>query len=88
MQAAGLPLPLRQRDLAGEAWIGRVDFLYAETRLVVEIDSALHHSTRSDEAADAERDRALRDAGYRVVRIGEPLVWHRPQEVVRRLLAS
>ena len=88
VQAAGLPLPLRQRDLCGEDWIGRVDFLYPDTRLVVEIDSALHHSTLSDEAVDADRDRALHEAGYRVVRIGEQLVWHRPQEVVRRLLAS
>ncbi len=88
VQAAGLPLPVRQRDVGGEEWIGRVDFLYPDERLVVEIDSDLHHSTLSDEAADAIRDRALHEAGYRVVRIGEQLVWHRPQEVVRRVLAS
>ena len=88
VHAAGLPVPVRQRDLGGEEWIGRVDFLYPEKRLVVEIDSDLHHSTLSDGAADADRDRALHGAGYRVVRIGEELVWHRPEEVVRRLLAS
>ncbi|MDQ3640247.1 MAG: endonuclease domain-containing protein, partial [Actinomycetota bacterium] len=88
VQAAGLPLPVRQRDLGGEEWVGRVDFLYPEERLVVEIDSARHHTTLSDEAADTDRDRALHEAGYRVVRIGEQLVWHRPQEVVRRVLAS
>ncbi|HEV2809195.1 MAG TPA: type IV toxin-antitoxin system AbiEi family antitoxin domain-containing protein [Acidimicrobiales bacterium] len=75
-------------NLGGEEWIGRVDFLYPEKRVVVEIDSALHHGTLSDEAADGDRDRTLHQAGYRVVRIGEQLVWHRPQQVVRRLLAS
>ena len=88
VRAAGLPEPLRQRDLGGQEWVGRVDFLYPDKRLVVEIDSDLHHSTLLDETADARRDGALREAGYRVVRIGEQLVWHRPQEVVRRLLAS
>jgi len=88
VRAAGLPEPLRQRDLGGQEWVGRVDFLYPDKRLVVEIDSDLHHSTLLDETADSTRDRALREAGYRVVRIGEQLVWHQPQEVMRRLLAS
>jgi very-short-patch-repair endonuclease len=88
VRAAGLPEPLRQRDLGGQGWVGRVDFVYPDKRLVVEIDSGLHHSTLLDETADAKRDGALREAGYRVVRVGEQEVWHRPQEVVRRLLAS
>ena len=41
-----------------------------------------------DEAADAARDSALAGAGYAVVRIKEHDLWHRPDEVVRRLLAS
>jgi very-short-patch-repair endonuclease len=41
-----------------------------------------------DEAADARRDAAMAEVGYTVVRIKEQELWHRPGEVVRRLLAS
>ena len=85
---AGLHNLVRQRDVGAADWIGRVDFLDPEKRLVVEVDSDLHHTSLLDEAADAARDAALTDAGYTVVRIKEHDVWHRPYEVMRRLLAS
>jgi very-short-patch-repair endonuclease len=84
---AGLEL-VRQCDVGGDHWIGRVDFLDPRRRLVVEVDSDLHHTSLLDEAADAERDAAMAEAGYTVVRITEHDVWHCPDEVVRRLLAS
>jgi very-short-patch-repair endonuclease len=84
---AGLEL-VRQCDVGGDDWIGRVDFLDPERRLVVEVDSDLHHTSLLDEAADAQRDAAMAAAGYTVVRIDEQDLWHRPDEVVRRLLAS
>lgn len=34
------------------------------------------------------RDEALRRTGYAIVRPKEREVWHQPEEVVRRLLAS
>lgn len=85
---AGLHNLVPQRDVGGDDWIGRVDFLDPEKRLVVEVDSDLHHSSLLDEASDAQRDTALAGAGYTVVRITEGDLWHRPDEVVRRLLAS
>ena len=85
---AGFHALVRQRDVGGDDWIGRVDFLDPEKRLVVEVDSDLHHSSLVDEAADAVGDAALAQAGYTVVRINEGDLWHRPDEVVRRLLAS
>ena len=85
---AGLHSLVRQRDVGGDEWIGRVDFLDPQKRLIVEVDSDLHHSTPLDEAADARRDSAMAEAGYTVVRIKEHDLWHRPGEVVRRLLAS
>ncbi|HWI04368.1 MAG TPA: DUF559 domain-containing protein [Acidimicrobiales bacterium] len=57
-------------------------------RRILAIDSDLHHTSLLDKAADADRDAALAAAGYTVVRIKEHEVWHRPDEVVRRLLAS
>lgn len=85
---AGLHSLVPQCDVGGDGWVGRVDFLDRSRRLVVEVDSDLHHSSLLDAAADAARDGALAGAGYTVVRIKEHDLWHRPGEVVRRLLAS
>ena len=84
---AGLDLA-PQHNVGGDDWIGRVDYLDRDRRLVVEVDSDLHHTSLLDEAADVARDVALAGAGYTVVRIKEHDLWHRPDEVVRRLLAS
>ncbi len=86
--AAGGRVPLRQRDVGGCEWIGRADYLDPDRKVVVEIDSDIHHSTPLDAAADEERDAALMEAGYTVLRIREHDLWPRPEEVVRRFLAS
>jgi len=88
VRQAGLPPLVRQRDVGGEDWIGRVDYLEPERKLIVEVDSDLHHRSLLDEAADARRDAAAAGAGYTVVRIQEFDLWHRPDEVLKRLLAS
>jgi very-short-patch-repair endonuclease len=61
--------------------IGRciVDFLAAEVRLVVEVDGGSHWGR---ERADARRDRRLRAAGYRVVRVSAELVMRDLQAAV------
>jgi very-short-patch-repair endonuclease len=88
VRRAGLPPLVRQREVGGDDWVGRVDYLDPDRRLIVEIDSDAHHTSLLDQAADARRDGALRRAGYAVVRLKEHEVWHQPEEVVRRLLAS
>ncbi|WP_334144415.1 type IV toxin-antitoxin system AbiEi family antitoxin domain-containing protein [Rhabdothermincola sp.] len=75
----------RQVDLGGADWLGRVDFVDHEARVIVEIDSDLHHTSISDRRADAARQAALEAAGWLVVRITEFELWHRPQEVVERV---
>jgi len=59
--------------------IGRyiADFASLEARLIVEVDGGYHESRR---AADARRDKVLRRAGYRVLRV--------PAELVHRDLAG
>ncbi|MCA9647411.1 MAG: DUF559 domain-containing protein, partial [Myxococcales bacterium] len=42
------------------------DFFCREARLIVEVDGAQHASSR---AADARRDRALAQLGYRTLRV-------------------
>ena len=88
VEQAGLPPLIRQRHVGGDDWAGRVDYLDPDRKAIVEIDSDLHHSTLLDQAADARRDEAMREAGYTVIRLKERQVWHQPDEVVRRLLAS
>jgi hypothetical protein len=80
---AGLEIPECQVNLGGSvSWVGRVDFYYPRRRLVVEIDSDRHHTSKLDRESDARRDAALRAAGFRVLRITEHELRLRPWEVV------
>ncbi len=82
LRSSGLPEPSRQVDVGGAQWIGRVDFAYSDARILVEIDSAVHHSSKLDLEADNRRDAALIEAGFSVVRITDDQVWSRPREAV------
>ena len=89
---AGEPALERQVDVGGREWLGRVDFVDRTAKLLVEIDSALHHTSKLDRHRDQQRDRALLAAGWRqVLRIPEEHVWRKPWKVVsdvRRARAS
>lgn len=83
---AGEPPLERQVDVGGHEWIGRVDFLDRDRRIVVEIDSALHHSSPLDRERDRRRDEALLAAGWsEVVRIPEDEIWRQPHLAVARI---
>jgi very-short-patch-repair endonuclease len=89
LAGAGLPPMERQLDVGGHDWIGRVDFADRELRLIVEVDSALHHSSTLDRENDRRRDAELTAAGWRqVLRISDDLIWHRPSEVAAVVAAS
>ncbi len=92
MGEAGLAAPVRQFDVGDIAeWIGRVDFAYPPARLLVELDSHRHHSSKLDREADAERDRRLGRAGWQIVRFTWSDLAERPEWVVselRHLLAK
>jgi hypothetical protein len=85
---AGIPAPELQVDLgASDGWIGRVDAYFRPTRVVVELDGAEHHSSLVDRRNDAARDRALTDAGFRVVRFTWTDVVGHPDDTAHRLRA-
>ena len=92
VRTAGLPEPVRQFDAGDEeTWIGRADVAYPPARLLIELDSLLHHSSKLDREADDARDRKLEAAGWRVVRFTWDDLVARPDWVVaelRRLLDS
>jgi predicted transcriptional regulator of viral defense system len=70
--AAGLPAPRRNARVRGY----EVDALWADPRVIVELDGARYHGTRRAFEADRRRDAALVALGYVVVR----LTWRRVTE--------
>ena len=76
----------RQIEVGGHEWIGRVDFLDRELRIVVEVDSDLHHTSPLDRAHDLRRDEALVAAGWNeVVRVSEDEVWRHPHVAIEKV---
>jgi very-short-patch-repair endonuclease len=71
----------RQVDVGGEKWLGRIDFIDREARLIVQIDSERYHEALIDKAADEAQSVALREAGFEVLRVTDTQVWFRPNEV-------
>jgi very-short-patch-repair endonuclease len=75
----------RQVDLGGDSWIGRVDLRIKGAPVVVEVDSAVHHTAPSDRARDRRRDEQLAELGLTVVRVTEEDVFIRPWLVPLRV---
>lgn len=77
----GLPAPLANVTVAGLV----VDFLWPESRLIVETDGYAYHSSRAAFERDRERDQQLTLAGYTVIRVTYHQVTRTPNEVARRI---
>jgi very-short-patch-repair endonuclease len=76
----------RQLNLGNdEMWLGRVDFIDRDRKLIVEVQSDLHHTSISDCRADAERRCGLEQAGWRVDEVREWDLWHRARAVAARV---
>ena len=82
---AGLHDLMRQRDMFGREWIGRVDFVDEKRKLVIEVDSAFCHGALIDEAADLQRTDALIADGWRVERFTDTEILFDPKGTVARL---
>jgi very-short-patch-repair endonuclease len=88
-EKAGLRGFERQVDVGGHSWLGRCDYRRADVKLIVEVDSRLHHTSVTDKANDAARDAARLAAGWRkVLRIWDDDLWHRPSDVIEDLRAT
>jgi hypothetical protein len=85
-RARGWPVADRQVDLGDEiGWIGRIDFVWRDLRLVVELDGRDTHTGKLDREADARRDARLTAAGWTVVRLGWDDVVTHPSRAAARL---
>jgi hypothetical protein len=69
VEAHDLPRPRRNADVAVRGRFFNVDCLWAERRLIVELDGRAVHGTRRAFEEDRERDRVLSVEGWRVVRV-------------------
>lgn len=79
--AAGLPRPRSNARLRRY----EVDFLWAEQRLVVEVDGFRYHSSRAAFERDRARDAELAGLGYRVIRVTWRQIVNEPYVVVARI---
>lgn len=84
----GLPRPVANRLIRVDGRTFEADLLWAEQRLIVEVDADGTHGHAVARRIDRERDLALQLAGWRTVRIGEfELTAERPA-LAKRLAAA
>jgi hypothetical protein len=80
VREAGLPRPVTQRPYRDESTartIARVDFVYEEFCIVIEVSGKKGHSSSSERARDAHRRGELTDIGFRVYEYTWEQVIHR-----------
>ena len=89
MHDAGLPTPTPQVVHRKDGrHVARVDFLFPELGLVVEVSGGRGHSSASDRAKDARRRNALQQAGRTVLEFTYEHVMGREDYVLNTLEAS
>jgi very-short-patch-repair endonuclease len=84
VRRSGLPAARTNVKVAGL----EVDALWAEQRLVVEVDGYTYHRTRAAFERDRRRDARLLVAGYRVLRITWRRLTQEPEQVIALLAAA
>jgi very-short-patch-repair endonuclease len=76
---AGLPIP------AKNVWLPEfryeVDFIWRAHQLIVEADSRTYHGAFRARERDYQRDRRLRDAGWRIERFSDRQIVHEPARI-------
>jgi very-short-patch-repair endonuclease len=84
LRAADLPAPVVN------ARLGRfeVDFLWAEQRLVVEVDGYAYHANRRAFERDRAKDATLAAAGYMVIRVTWRQLTRGSETVIARVAAA
>lgn len=87
-EEGGFEEPVRQLNLGGDQWIGRVDMVWRRLRLVVELDGRRNHTALLDREADALRTARLTAAGWTVIRITWRMLQQHRDEVARLVRAA
>lgn len=83
---AGLPRPNTQQRIDRDgAFVGRVDLLWEDRKLVAEVTGHEFHASRDQRAADADRRNRLLLAGYQVLEFTYDDVVRHPERVIATL---
>ncbi|WP_160329736.1 endonuclease domain-containing protein [Microterricola viridarii] len=87
---AGLPEPLLNQVLkdSGGRFLGRVDMVYPEWRVVVEYDGDQHRTSTAQYERDLTRLDAIRRAGWTVIRVRKHGLFVRPETAVAQVRAA
>lgn len=90
MKAAGVDLPEPQVNIyrRGGRLIARVDFVYHQFMLVIELDGAAYHSDRDSLRKDRRKQNDLVLGGYRVLRFTHFDIFAAPEYVVAQVAAA
>jgi very-short-patch-repair endonuclease len=81
LRRAGLPIPSTNVLVENR----EVDAVWSAAKLIVELDGWAYHRSRQAFERDRERDVALTEAGYRVIRFTHRQVTERPERVAAAL---
>ena len=85
----GIPLPEMQVTIHDEeGFVGRVDFLWRDARVIGECDGAVKYESRGVLIAERHREQRLRELGYIVVRWTWDELMQEPWKVRLRLLRA
>lgn len=84
-ELAGLPRPRYQARIVTPRGTFYPDCLWEEPRLIGECDGAVKYADAAAYVAEKEREQALRDAGFRIVRWLAKEIMTRPDVVIARV---
>lgn len=85
MILAGIPSPVCQAEIRTSAGRFYPDFYWDHVRLIGECDGAVKYREASGYVAEKEREQALRDLGYWIVRWQVKEIMVQPQQVIDRI---
>jgi hypothetical protein len=88
LRRSKIPMPAFEVELGGDDWIGRVDCVWREARLVVELDGRRFHGGATARDEDRRRDNRLMAEGWRVLRFTWDDLHQRPAEVIATITAA
>ena len=86
LRRAGIPLPETQQVIERHGqFVARVDFLWRDLGLVVEVDGHEYHATRDQRSSDSSRQNRLTALGYTVLRFTSDQVRSAHLEIISTL---
>jgi very-short-patch-repair endonuclease len=84
-----ISLPVRQRVVRDESgFVARVDFIYPEADLVIEVDSRRHHLGPQDWERDLRRRNRLTAAGKRVMHVTYARIKNDPEGLTAEIASA